>query len=85
MSEEYQDDGWSYLPNHMQDAIANDPQLLEEVIRVGKIVNHWTEDEEGNPPFCTCSTALAIEIYDLKKENQSFRRSLTNQDPNVYV
>lgn len=84
MSEE-NDDGFSYLPEYMQEAIGNDPKLLEEVIRVGKIVNHWTADDLGNPPFCTCAAALAIEIYDLKRENQSFRRSLTNQDPNVYV
>lgn len=84
-NEEHEDDGFSYLPDYMQEAIQNDPQLREEVIRVGKIINHWEQSEEDYPRFCTCAVALAIEIYDLRKENQSFRRSLTNQEPNVYV
>lgn len=83
MNEE-DDNGFGYLPNYMQDAIVNDPLLRAEVVRVGRIVNHYTE-ETFDPPYCTCSTALAIEIYDLKRENQSFRRSLFNQEPNVYV
>ncbi len=84
-NEKYEDDGFSYLPDYMQEAIQHDPQLREEVIRVGKIINHWEPNEEGYPRFCTCAVALAIEIYDLKKENRSFRRSLFNQEPNVYV
>jgi hypothetical protein len=85
MSEEYEDDGFAELPEYMQEAIRNDDTLREEVIRVGKIINHWEQNEEGYPRYCTCAVALAIEIHDLNKENQSFRRSLTNQEPSVYV
>lgn len=63
------------LPTHIKEALASDTNLWREAQRIQWILDRNNGDTYAGYIY-ESAAVLAIEIHDLKMENQSLRRSL---------